>query len=52
MLNRPWHVLGLPQLTIPAGTADAAPVGVQLVGAHGADEWLLDVASWTAAILT
>ncbi len=35
---------GLPQVTIPAGTADGIPVGVSLVGWPGADETLLDLA--------
>ena len=35
---------GLPQVTIPAGTADGVPVGVSLVGWPGADETLLDLA--------
>lgn len=49
-MNRPWHVLGLPELTLPAGTADGMPVGVQLVAALGADSRLLDVAAWTASL--
>ena len=35
---------GLPQVTIPAGTADGVPVGVSLVGWPGSDETLLDLA--------
>jgi len=35
---------GLPQISIPAGTADGVPVGVSLVGWPGADETLLDLA--------
>lgn len=52
VLNRPWHVLGLPEAALPAGTADGVPVGVQLVGALGADDRLLDVTAWTAELLT
>ena len=35
---------GLPQVTLPAGTADGVPVGVSLVGWPGSDETLLDLA--------
>lgn len=36
---------GLPQLTMPAGRVDEAPVGLGLVGAAGAERLLLRVAS-------
>jgi amidase len=35
---------GLPQLSIPAGRVDAAPVGLSLLGWAGGDEALLEVA--------
>jgi amidase len=35
---------GLPQISIPAGSADGVPVGVSLIGWPGADETLLDLA--------
>ena len=35
---------GLPQLSLPAGRVDLAPVGVSLLGWAGGDEALLDVA--------
>ncbi|MEO1205435.1 MAG: amidase family protein, partial [Pseudomonadota bacterium] len=36
---------GLPQITIPAGTLDGAPVGFSLMGARGTDRELLDLAA-------
>jgi amidase len=35
---------GLPQVTIPAGTVAGSPVGLSLIGWHGGDETLLDMA--------
>src|SRR5690606_33807875 len=51
IMNRPWHLLGLPEAALPAGTADGVPVGVQLVAALGADERLLDVTAWVADLV-
>jgi amidase len=36
---------GLPQISIPAGSADGVPVGVSLIGWPGADETLLELAA-------
>ncbi|MQA04161.1 MAG: amidase [Streptosporangiales bacterium] len=46
IMNRPWHLLGMPEATLPAGTVDGLPLGVQLVAAHGADETLLATVAW------
>ena len=35
---------GLPQISIPAGSADGVPVGVSLIGWPGGDEALLELA--------
>lgn len=37
----PWSFAGLPCMSIPCGTVDALPVGLQGIGRHGADERLL-----------
>ncbi len=44
-LTRPWNVVGLPAITIPAGMVRGLPVGLQLVAPLGWDAWLLDVAA-------
>ena len=43
-MTRPWNVVGLPAITIPAGLVDGLPVGLQLIAPAGWDQWLLDVA--------
>jgi amidase len=35
---------GLPQISIPFGTVDGAPTGFSIIGRHGGDEVLLDLA--------
>jgi amidase len=35
---------GLPQVTLPAGTVDGAPVGLSLIGPAGSDRWLMALA--------
>ena len=45
-------VTGHPAVSVPAGfTADGLPVGLQLVGRYGADDYLLRVAGAVAAVL-
>ena len=40
--SRPWHVLGLPAVALPAGADRAGmPLGVQLVGRRWGDDALL-----------
>ncbi len=43
-MNVPWTHAGLPVVTIPAGLLEGCPLGLQLVGRHGADEELLGLA--------
>ncbi|MEU8345430.1 aspartyl-tRNA(Asn)/glutamyl-tRNA(Gln) amidotransferase subunit A [Actinomadura meyerae] len=44
-LTSPWNVLGLPALTVPAGTVGGLPVGVQLVTRRGAEDVLFRAAA-------
>ena len=44
-LTSPWSVLGLPAISIPAGTAEGLPAGLQLIGPPGAESQLLRVAA-------
>lgn len=41
-LTHPWSVLGWPAVSVPAGTVNGLPVGVQLVAGPGHDAALLD----------
>ncbi|MFG2244516.1 amidase [Spirillospora sp. NPDC048823] len=44
-LTCPWNVLGLPALSIPAGTVHGLPVGAQLITRPGAETLLFDAAA-------
>ena len=48
----PFSVLGLPALSMPVPAPGPLPVGVQLVGAPGADESLLACARTVEAVIT
>ncbi|TDE33027.1 amidase [Actinomadura sp. 6K520] len=43
-LTCPWNVLGLPALSVPAGTVHGLPVGAQLVTRRGAESLLFAAA--------
>jgi Asp-tRNA(Asn)/Glu-tRNA(Gln) amidotransferase A subunit family amidase len=46
---RPWTLLGVPALAVPAGTGPGgAPVGVQLVAPAGGDAALVAAGGWAA----
>jgi Asp-tRNA(Asn)/Glu-tRNA(Gln) amidotransferase A subunit family amidase len=50
--NRPWTLLGLPCITLPAGRGpNKLPVGIQLVGRPRDDQKLLSVAAFAEAAL-
>jgi Asp-tRNA(Asn)/Glu-tRNA(Gln) amidotransferase A subunit family amidase len=52
LFNRLWTLLGGPLMSIPAGKgAKGLPIGVQLVGAPGSDDDLIDAAAWVEAAL-
>ncbi|MFT4096403.1 MAG: amidase [Rhodoblastus sp.] len=45
----PAGLAGLPQLVLPAGVVDGAPVGISILGPRGADRALLDAAARLSA---
>ncbi len=52
IFNAVWTVLHVPAITLPAAVAaNGLPVGVQLVGAYGADYGLLASAAWAESRL-
>lgn len=48
-LTSPWNLAGVPAISVPAGTVDDLPVGVQLVTRPGQEDLLFDVARAMAA---
>ena len=52
VFNAPWTLLGTPAVTLPLLSGpNRLPLGVQLVGAKGADAKLLQTAKWLVAHL-
>ena len=52
LCNRVWTLLRLPCVALPTGTGEGGlPVGVQLVGRHGGDQSLLELARAVADLL-
>ena len=52
LFNRNWTLLGVPCVTLPAGTGSAGlPIGAQLVADYDQDESLLRVAHWAERAL-
>jgi amidase len=50
--NRLWTFLGTPAASLPVGLGpNGLPVGLQLVGARGADRFLLALSEWAYTIL-
>ncbi|MFF9622767.1 amidase [Streptomyces griseosporeus] len=47
-LTSPWNVLGLPALSVPAGSVDGLPVGVQLICPPEREDLLFTVAATLA----
>ncbi len=41
-LTSAWNVVGLPSITVPAGELDGMPIGLQVIGAKGSDDKMLD----------
>jgi Asp-tRNA(Asn)/Glu-tRNA(Gln) amidotransferase A subunit family amidase len=53
LFNRLWTLLGVPCVTVPAGTGpQGLPLGVQIVGAYDDDERVLRLAEWIRQALT
>jgi len=44
-MNAPWTHAGAPAVTVPAGSVEGLPVGLQMVGRFGSDEELVAVAA-------
>jgi aspartyl-tRNA(Asn)/glutamyl-tRNA(Gln) amidotransferase subunit A len=43
-LTIPANLAGMPAVSIPVGTVDGAPVGMQVIGRHHEEQLLLDLA--------
>jgi aspartyl-tRNA(Asn)/glutamyl-tRNA(Gln) amidotransferase subunit A len=43
ILTVPANLAGLPALSVPCGTVDGMPVGLQMIGSAGSDEMVLNL---------
>jgi Asp-tRNA(Asn)/Glu-tRNA(Gln) amidotransferase A subunit family amidase len=46
-LTSPWNLVGLPSISVPAGLSDGMPIGLQIIGAKGSDDQMLDALTAT-----
>jgi aspartyl-tRNA(Asn)/glutamyl-tRNA(Gln) amidotransferase subunit A len=44
ILTVPVNLAGIPAISVPCGTVDGMPVGLQIMGRHFEDERVIDVA--------
>ena len=51
VFNSNWTLLRLPCVSLPAGDEGGLPLAVQLVGRHGGDQSLLELARGVEAVL-
>ena len=47
----PFNLAGLPALTLPMGSHDGLPTGLQMVGELDADARLLALAQWVETLM-
>jgi Asp-tRNA(Asn)/Glu-tRNA(Gln) amidotransferase A subunit family amidase len=51
-MNLAFTHAGMPAVTIPSGSLNGLPLGLQIIGAYGADEPLLTVAAILESFIT
>ena len=50
-MNAPWTALGTPAISVPMGTHDGLPLGLQITADRGEDSRLLDIAAYVERAL-